>query len=478
MAFTSITFLILLSVAFAWHWTFRSTRARLIGLALANSAFYGWWDWRFLGLFVATALATHGLARMVAARRGTPRGRVALAAGLVLQFLPLLVFKYAGFGFGIVQELLAPGLADFLREPIASIVLPVGISFYTFQAAAYLIDVHRGDCGLARSGLEFYVFLSFFPQLVAGPIERARDLLPQVQAMPAFDPVKAREGLREALWGCFRKIAVADQLGRLVVNPIYRDLDGAEPALVAVATLAFAVQIYADFSAYSMIARGVSRLFGIELVRNFRQPYLASSLQDFWRRWHVSLSTWFRDYVFIPLGGSRRGRLRTDLNLLVTFLVSGLWHGANWTFVAWGALHGVAVALEGRLFGARGEAGIGRAVRLVRWVLMAGVVMVGWALFRANSIGEFLGAARRFPRIASVGEQWSAVREFARGLDDPRFLAACCAAVLLHDIGIERGWRPLDRLPRFVRWIFYVALALSTLSIGRDALSGFIYFQF
>jgi alginate O-acetyltransferase complex protein AlgI len=478
VAFTSLTFVILLALAFAWHWTFRGGRARLVGLAIANSAFYGWWDWRFLGLFVATALLTHILARVVSAGRGTRTGSAALWLGLVLQFVPLLVFKYAGFGFGVVEEVLSPGLADFLREPIASIVLPVGISFYTFQAAAYLIDVARGTCQPARSALEFYVFLSFFPQLVAGPIERACDLLPQVQRMPEFDAAKAREGLREALWGCFRKIAVADQLGIHVVNPVYRDLADAEPALVVVATMAFAVQIYADFSAYSMIARGVSRLFGIELMRNFRQPYLANSLQDFWRRWHVSLSTWFRDYVFIPLGGSRRGRLRTDLNLVVTFLISGLWHGANWTFVAWGGLHGVAIAIEGRVFGGRDAGGLGRTARVLRWSCMMLVVMLGWALFRAKSIGDFLGACRRLPELLEIGTQWSAIREFARGLDDVLLLLGCVAAVLLHDLGVERGWRPLDRVPRPIRWCGYIALSLFVLSVGREALSGFIYFQF
>jgi D-alanyl-lipoteichoic acid acyltransferase DltB (MBOAT superfamily) len=433
---------------------------------------------RFLGLFIATTLVTHILARVVSARRGTAVGPLALWLGVVLLFVPLLLLKYAGFGFGVVEELLSPGLADFLREPIKSIVLPVGISFYTFQAAAYLVDVSRGTCPPARSALEFYVFLSFFPQLVAGPIERASDLLPQIQRMPEFDAAKAREGLREALWGCFRKIAVADQLGLHVVNPVYRDLADAEPALVVVATLAFAVQIYADFSAYSMIARGVSRLFGIELMRNFRQPYLANSLQDFWRRWHVSLSTWFRDYVFIPLGGSRRGRLRTDINLFVTFMASGLWHGANWTFIAWGALHGAAIAIEGRVFGGRHDAGLGRAACVLRWSCMAIVVMVGWALFRARSIGEFLAAGRRLPSLMEFGPQFSAVREFARGTDDVWLLLGCVAAVLAHDVAIEHGWRPLDRVPRAIRWGGYIAMTLFILSVGREALSDFIYFQF
>jgi alginate O-acetyltransferase complex protein AlgI len=263
-----------------------------------------------------------------------------------------------------------------------------------------------------------------------------------------------------------------------VVNPVYRDLADAEPALVVVATLAFAVQIYSDFSAYSMIARGVSRLFGIELMRNFQQPYLAKSLQDFWRRWHVSLSTWFRDYVFIPLGGSRRGRLRTDINLFVTFLASGLWHGANWTFIAWGALHGAAIAIEGRVIGESQKKSLGRAARVLRWSCMAIVVTVGWALFRARSIGEFLAAGRRLPDLMELGTQWAAVGEFARGLDDVWLLLGCVAAVLVHDVGIERGWRPLDRVPRPIRWVGYIALALFILSVGREALSDFIYFQF
>jgi len=315
-------------------------------LLVASYIFYGWWDVRFLGLIAASTVVDYYCARAIAASEDTRRRRLLLTLSLVVNLGFLGAFKYFNFfvdSFAAVLESLG-----FHQVPVTMlrILLPPGISFYTFQEVAYIVDVYHRKLEPAHSLLEYALFISLFPHLIAGPIQRPSHLLPQVQAPRVFDQERFFNGLMLILSGLFRKVVIADNCS-LIANAVFSGRLG-EPNLATtlLGTYAFAWQIYGDFSGYSDIARGSAQLLGFHFMVNFRQPYLATSLQDFWRRWHISLSTWLRDYLYIPLGGNRHGEVMTYRNLMLTMLLGGLWHGANWTFVVWGAIHGAGLAIE------------------------------------------------------------------------------------------------------------------------------------
>ena len=384
MLFTSLAFAVFLPLVFAaYWWLLPGRRAQNLFLLLASWLFYGWWDWRFLGLlWLSTAVDyTIGL-RLHMAR--ADRRKAWLIASLVLNLGLLAAFKYMGFFVESAAALLSTiGLDPHL--PVLRIALPVGISFYTFQTLSYTIDIYRGHFTPTRDPVAFGAFVAFFPQLVAGPIERARDLLPQFERPRDFDREQAADGMRQMLWGFFKKIAVADPMGNMA--DVVFDLDPRATSGVTLffGALCFAFQIYGDFSGYSDIAIGCARLFGFNLSRNFHYPYFSRSMGEFWRRWHISLSGWLRDYVYVPLGGARSkaGRLR---NILVTFGVSGLWHGANWTFVAWGLVHGgyyVPEVLASRRQRLRDEP---TWRDLPRIALVFTAVLAAWVLFRARTL--------------------------------------------------------------------------------------------
>ena len=338
MLFNSFEFCLFLPVAFALYWLLRRWRQWQNAFLLAASyAFYAMWDVRFLWLIAGVSL-TAWLSGMGIARfgKGSRRAKGIVAAQAAVSLGVLFAFKYFNFFVDSFISLSA-WLGFSAYRPLWQAALPVGISFYTFQALAYVIDVYRGEAKACRNALTFFTFIAFFPQLVAGPIERAARLLPYVDRPRRFDYASATDGLRLMLWGMVKKTVVADNCAA-IVNAIYANpqADGTD---LWVATIFFAIQIYGDFSGYSDIAVGCGRLFGIPLMQNFRQPYFSRSIAEFWRRWHISLMSWFRDYIYIPLGGSRQGRWRTAGNTFVVFLLSGLWHGANFTFVLWGAYH-------------------------------------------------------------------------------------------------------------------------------------------
>ena len=346
MSFTSLQFLLFLPLVFVLYWTLRrSVRWQNLLLICASYVFYGWWDWRFLGLIALTTAASFASGLLLERYDGHERRRRWItAANIVLNLGILALFKYYDFFADNLSAVLrALGLHADL--PTLRLILPVGISFYTFQALSYTIDVHRRQLRATRDVLAFFAYIAFFPQLVAGPIERATHLLPQMLRARTFNYTAAADGLRQMLWGFAKKMLVADTCA-LAVDIIWQS-PGEQSALVlAVGAVLFSVQIYGDFSGYSDIAVGCARLFGIQLMQNFRTPYFAASITDFWRRWHISLMTWLRDYVDIPLGGNRCSRLRQYANTLTTFLLSGLWHGAAWTYVLWGLYHGLLVCIE------------------------------------------------------------------------------------------------------------------------------------
>jgi D-alanyl-lipoteichoic acid acyltransferase DltB (MBOAT superfamily) len=377
--FDSTAFLVFLVIVFvAYHLVARSRRVQNLLLLAASFVFYGWWDWRFLGLLAFSAGVDYLAALAMAGATDARRRRAFLVLSLGTNLAILGVFKYAGF-FAESLARLVPALAGAAGWPTLHLVLPVGISFYTFQSMAYAVDVYRGDVPAERDPLVYFAFIAFFPQLVAGPIERAGHLLPQFRRTRHLDAGRAREAVWLLTYGLFLKVAIANGLATFADVSFH---DGVQSAgAVVLGTIAFGLQIYCDFNAYSLIARGAALLFGFELMWNFNLPYVATSLQDFWRRWHISLSTWLRDYLYRPLGGNRAGAWRTYRNLGVTMLLGGLWHGAAWNFVAWGALHGLALAVERAVSRARTTA----PPRWLAWSLTITVVFAGWFLFRVPS---------------------------------------------------------------------------------------------
>jgi D-alanyl-lipoteichoic acid acyltransferase DltB (MBOAT superfamily) len=344
--------------------------------------------------------------------------------------------------------------------PVLDLVLPIGISFHTFQALSYTIDVYRGQIPVERSLLRLWVYVLFFPQLVAGPIERARRLLPQFDERHAPDPAAIAAGLKRILWGLVKKVVIADRLA-LMANGVFSSPQDFSGLSLLIGTYAFAFQIYADFSAYSDIAIGSARILGFRLMENFDRPYFAASPGEFWKRWHISLSTWFRDYVYIPLGGDRQGKGRWVAAILVTFLLSGLWHGANWTFVAWGVFHGLLIVLART---------VGKAVRLPRAagiILTFHLVVLGWIYFRAASLADahyVFGRLFAGPWTGRVPPTQSPRELILPGLG--------VVALILADLRPRYSWSPT------LRWIAVVGGALLVLNLRPEIEIPFIYFQF
>ena len=388
MLFTSIEFFVFLPIVFALYWLLRrQVRWQNLLVVVASYVFYGWWDWRFLLLIAFTSVCSYFSGIVI----GNGRWRKsALWGNIVINLAILGLFKYYDFFAAELATLLGCSGDSVMLH----LILPVGISFYTFQALSYSIDIYRGKMEPTRDVVAFFAYVSFFPQLVAGPIERASNLLPQFQQQRHFDYSMAVDGVRQMLWGFFKKVVVADNCA-VYVDDIWNNIAGESSVNLAMAAALFSIQIYCDFSGYSDIAIGTAKLFSIRLMRNFKVPYFSRDIAEFWRRWHISLTTWFRDYVYIPLGGSRVGKWKIVRNTFVIFLVSGLWHGANWTFILWGAFHALLflplillgknrkytdIVADGRWIPSIKEFG----QMLFTFILAA----LGWILFRSQSIGE------------------------------------------------------------------------------------------
>lgn len=339
MQFDSYIYALFLPLVFAGYWILRNKLMwQNLFLLVASYTFYSWWDWRFLGLILVTSTTTF-LTGLVIKNDHSRRSKAWLALNLVINLGILATFKYFDF--------FKDGFADILRLfganpdwPTLNILLPVGISFYTLQAISYSFDVYNGKSQPTRNVVAFFVYIAFFPQLVAGPIERARNLLPQFLKKKNFDYYNAVIGMRQILWGLVKKLVIADNLAGFVDNLLYHPSVMSASSIIMAAIL-FAFQIYADFSGYSDIAIGSARLFNIKLLPNFNYPFFSRNMKELWQRWHISLMTWLREYIYFPLGGSRLGKWRTCLNIMIVFAISGLWHGADWTFVIWGAVNGL-----------------------------------------------------------------------------------------------------------------------------------------
>jgi D-alanyl-lipoteichoic acid acyltransferase DltB (MBOAT superfamily) len=487
MTFTTLTFLIFLVVFFALYWGIRNRTWQNLLIVAASYIFYGWWDWRFCGLMLVASLLDYGVGLGLNHAKSPGHRKALLTLGLAGNLGMLGFFKYFNF------------FAESFREAAASlgwpvdivtlkVVLPVGISFYTFQTMSYSIDIYRGKLRATTHLIEYLAYVSFFPQLVAGPIERATNLLPQFFRERIFNHDLAVDGCRQMLWGFFKKMVVADNLARAVDTMFNRpaDFSGGE---LAVATLLFAAQIYCDFSAYSDIAIGLARLFGFELMRNFAHPYFSQSLGEFWRRWHISLTSWFKDYVYLPLGGAKVSPRRRAFNVMVTFLLSGIWHGASWHFVAWGALNGLAVLPETlstrrgtlRATDIPGGEHLVPPLKVIGRMLMTfAIVCLGWIFFRANTIGDAWLIIQRIVKDALRLDTYylGVMRVQAEPAGNLVFIALAAVATVEWLQRRQPHSLRIPRCPRPVRWAIYFALAGAILCAGTYGTNQFIYFQF
>lgn len=466
MIFHSLDYLVFFLAIFALYWCVG--RVVQNGLLLVGSYFfYGYIHPWFL-IPIAAATLIDFVAGITI--EDSPRWRkAALGVSLCGSLGMLAVFKYAGFFVENVRSvLIALGLPTFTHG--LEIILPVGISFYTFQSVGYIVDVYRGHIRACRNLQEYALFVCFFPQLVAGPIERASRLIGQIQSKRRFDPDKAQDAVLLIIWGVFKKVVIADNVA-VTCNKIFA-LENPDFALLWVGVFAFAVQILADFSAYTDIARGSARLLGFDLMENFRNPYFASSPADFWRRWHISLSTWLRDYVYIPLGGSRGGARRTAINLVLTFLISGLWHGAQWNFIFWGLYWGVLVVAFRFMDSRKGET---HRVLWPRILTTFVLTNIGWLLFRESNLAYVWKYLTLSP-IAVTGEQWQ-VALFLGMLTLTYSLPIWLYAVWTEAKPAGISWsRP--RLLLAGRSMLAAMLLLGILVLRSQTTSDFIYFQF
>jgi alginate O-acetyltransferase complex protein AlgI len=473
MLFNSYEYAIFLPLVFLLYWFVfnRSLKLQNAFLLLAGYVFYGWWDWRFLFLIAFSTLFDFGTA-LVLEKTSDQKRRKWLFAGSCLVNLGLLgLFKYYNFFI----ESLAGGLEQMgYHLPVMplQVILPLGISFYTFQSLSYTADVYLKKVAPSRDLVLFASYISFFPQLVAGPIERAAHLMPQFSRRRVFNASEAANGMREMLWGFFKKIVIADSCA-IYVDDIFTSYAHLPGSTLFLGAVYFAIQIYCDFSGYSSIARGTARLFGFSLVNNFNFPYFSKSVSEFWRRWHVSLSTWFRDYVFIPLGGSYGSRGRTVINVLIVFVLSGLWHGANSTFIAWGFLNGLLVLPS--IFSKRAKAlddktmfpSVADIIRMTGTFLL---ITFTWIFFRSDNISAALDYIER---LFSPSLFEYPVRH---GLS----LTIPLVAILFLVEWVQRNglFRITSvRIPFYARWGVYLLAAVFCLSFYRQNQT-FIYFQF
>ncbi len=489
MLFNSLEFALFLPIVFLLYWFVLQRNLKLQNLFIVGVSylFYGWWDWRFLILIAFTSLCSYVSGLLIERFRGCKLppsnnyyAKVAVVTNVVLNLAILGIFKYFDFFQSNFQELFRLFGVE-LDSVTLRFILPVGISFYTFQALSYSIDVYRGKIAATRDVVAFFAYVSFFPQLVAGPIERATNLLPQFYTSRTFDYQRAIDGFRQILWGVFKKVVIADNCA-VYVNETWADIPDSSGGTLALAAVLFAVQIYGDFSGYSDIAIGVAKLFGINLMQNFNYPYLSRDIAEFWRRWHISLSTWFRDYLYIPLGGSRGGKWMSLRNTLIIFAVSGFWHGANWTFVLWGIYHGLLFApllLAGKnrkfVTDVVAENSVLPTFKELGQMFVTFIlVVVGWIIFRAESMGQ------AFEYMNGILDP--SILESPKFIVNLRRLAYYMPILIIFEwlcrhrsFGLDlRGVNPWLRRVIYIALIFFVFLTVSYSGMSET----FIYFQF
>ncbi|WP_215225801.1 MBOAT family O-acyltransferase [Echinicola shivajiensis] len=494
MLFNSIEFLIFLPIVFLLYWSVfqKNLKAQNAFLLLASYLFYGWWDWRFLSLIAASSLVDYlcglklGAIKEYQISENISKGPLSwfrgrkkyLSLSMAFNLGLLGFFKYFNFFIGSATDLIN-SLGFQANDYSLKLILPIGISFYTFQTMSYTLDIYKGKLNPTKGLIAFFAYVSFFPQLVAGPIERAKHLLPQFMKRRTFDYAKAMDGMRQILWGLFKKMVIADNCA-VFVDQVFTNPSDQPASNLAVGAVFFSFQIYGDFSGYSDIAIGVGRLLGFDLMKNFAYPYFSRDIAEFWRRWHISLSSWFRDYVYIPLGGNQENKMMTMRNVLIVFLVSGLWHGANWTFVVWGGLNALLflplmlnnkhrnhmeIVAKGQTFPHWKDMGL----ILVNFVL----VTLAWVIFRSASLSD---AWVYFQGL------WS-MDLFSKPQMDIRiylFTILIICFVFIEWMGREDDFaiqRMGFKWPSLVRYGFYYSIVMMIFLFATKE-QEFIYFQF
>ncbi|WP_115461222.1 MBOAT family O-acyltransferase [Winogradskyella aurantiaca] len=500
MLFNSLDFAIFLPIVFGLYWFVfnKSIKVQNILILLASYVFYGWWDWRFLALIAFSTILDYfiGISIIRANMKGQKRGLLALSIIVNIGFLAF--FKYYNFFVDSFIDAFS-FFGHSLSLTSLNIILPVGISFYTFQTLSYTIDVYRGTLKPTKNFVAFASFVSFFPQLVAGPIERASNLLPQFYKQRKFIYRDAVDGMRQILWGLFKKVVIADNCA-IYVNEIFGNSETYNGSTIFLGSIFFAFQIYGDFSGYSDIAIGTARLFGFDLKQNFAFPYFSRDIAEFWRRWHISLSTWFRDYLYIPLGGSRGGRFLAVRNTIIVFVVSGFWHGANWTFIFWGAINAfcflpllltsrnrrnIQIVATDRIFPKLRE--------LVSIVVTFLMVVLIWIMFRADTLSH---ALHLYSKIFSLGffelpssELFlnNSIRLFTLTYLSPAIQELLFMIVLLVVFNVIEWFGRNQKYAiqkcgflktTFLRWGFYLLIVLIIIMYSNGEPQEFIYFQF
>lgn len=478
MLFNSIDFAIFLPIVFILYWfvTNKNLKLQNILIVAASYLFYGWWDWRFLSLILFSTVIDYTVGRKLREEENETKRKVLLWTSILVNLGFLCFFKYYNFFLDNFITVFS-FFGTEIKANSLNIILPVGISFYTFQTLSYTIDVYKRKLEPTKDFIAFSTFVSFFPQLVAGPIERATHLLPQFYKKRTFDYLKAVDGMRQILWGLFKKIVIADNCAQFA-NQIFNNSADMNGSTLVLGAIFFTFQIYGDFSGYSDIAIGTSRLFGFDLMQNFNFPYFSRDIAEFWRRWHISLSTWFRDYLYIPLGGSRGGTWIKVRNTFIIFIVSGFWHGANWTFIVWGALNAIyflPVLLtnnnRNNLETVAGGKFFPSIKELSFMLLTFGLTVFSWIFFRIENIGH---------AISYISEIFSSSL-FTIPEVLPRYLILLIMLfVFIEWLGREgkyaiSGINVFER--RILRWGIYLSICL-LIFIFQGKQQEFIYFQF
>ena len=479
MLFNSIEFLIFLPAVFAIYWTLPNHKVKLQNAVIVVSSyvFYGWWDWRFLSLIVFSTLVDYSIGCRLKNEEKPSTRKLLLWSSLVVNLGFLGFFKYYNFFLDSFIEAFS-FLGQDIQPNSLNIILPVGISFYTFQTLSYTIDVYKKKLEPTEDFISFSAFVCFFPQLVAGPIERATNFLPQITSKRSFEYAKAVDGLRQILWGLFKKVVIADNCA-VLANEIFSNYQDYNGSTLLLGAIFFAFQIYGDFSGYSDIAIGTARLFGFNLMQNFSTPYFSRDVAEFWRRWHISLSTWFRDYLYIPLGGSRGGNWMKVRNTFIIFLVSGLWHGANWTYVIWGGLN--ALYYLPILLLKRNRTNLDAVSKGSLWPSFKNLYQMGltfllttfaWIFFRSENVGM------AFSYVSEILSYSLFEMPSYSKMKTPLLLLIFF--IIIEWIGRERKYA-IEMLGfewhKAMRYLFYYGIIIFILWFSRDE-QEFIYFQF
>lgn len=489
MLFNSIDFVIFLPTVFFFYWIIGKKNIQLqnILILISSYIFYGWWDWRFLSLIVFSTLVDYIVGRALDKTGDESKRKILLSTSIITNLGFLGFFKY--YDFFLDNFISAFSFFGYeLSLGSLNIILPVGISFYTFQTLSYTIDVYRNKLKPTTDLIQFAAYVSFFPQLVAGPIERAKNLLPQFSQERTFVYSDAINGMRQILWGLFKKIVIADNVA-VYVNTIFANSAEYSGGILLLGALFFTFQIYCDFSGYSDIAIGVSRLFGFRLMQNFAFPYFSRDIAEFWRRWHISLSTWFRDYLYIPLGGSRGSNSLRVRNVFIIFIVSGFWHGANWTFIVWGALN--AVYFLPLLLSNKNRINTNNVAEN-KWfpsiketsqmVLTFSLTVVAWIFFRAETVSHAIDYTYRMIGGLFQFASYTELNNYMMSEVGLRIPIIIAIFIFVEWLGRE-GEYGIERVERYtnqpLRWLIYLVITLSIYFLGYFSESiEFIYFQF